>query len=46
MVQKRTLTSAVEQLTFAIEQSSSGAGGRIVMSWATTEVSAPFMVGD
>jgi hypothetical protein len=46
MLQKRALTSPVEQLTFAIEQSSSGAGGRIVMSWATTEVSVPFMVGD
>ena len=46
MLQKRTLTSPVEQLTFAIEQSSAGAGGRIVMSWATTEVSVPFMVGD
>jgi hypothetical protein len=46
MLQKRTLTSPVEQLTFAIEPSASGAGGRIVMSWATTEVSVPFMVGD
>jgi Protein of unknown function (DUF2911) len=46
MLQKRALTSPVEQLTFAIEPSSSGAGGRIVMSWATTEVSAPFMVGN
>ena len=46
MLQKLTLTSPVEQLTFAIEQSSGGAGGRIVMSWATTEVSVPFMVGD
>ena len=45
MLEKRTLTSPVEQLTFAIEQSSAGAGGRIVMSWANTEVSAPFMVG-
>ena len=44
-LQKRTLTTPVEQLTFAIEQSSAGAGGRIVMSWATTEVSVPFMVG-
>jgi hypothetical protein len=46
MLQKRTVTSPVEQLTFAIEQGSSGPGGRIVMSWATTEVSVPFMVGD
>ena len=46
MLQKRALTSPVEQLTFAIEPGSSGAGGRIVMSWATTEVSAPFMVGN
>jgi hypothetical protein len=45
-LQKRALTTPVEQLTFAIEQSSAGAGGRIVMSWATTEVSVPFMVGN
>jgi hypothetical protein len=40
------LTSPVEQLTFAIERNSSGPGGRIVMTWATTEVSVPFVVGD
>ena len=45
-MQKRTLTLPVEQLTFAIEPNASGPGGRIVMSWATTEVSMPFMVGD
>jgi hypothetical protein len=45
-MQKRTLPSLVEQLTFAIEQNPSGPGGRIVMSWATTEVSVPFLVGD
>src|SRR6266700_110452 len=35
-MQKRTLPSLVEQLTFTIEQNPSGPGGRIVMSWATT----------
>jgi hypothetical protein len=45
-MQKRTLPSLVEQLTFAIEPNSSGSGGRIVMSWATTEASVPFLVGD
>jgi len=40
---KRTLTSPVEQLTFAIEKDG-GAGGRIVMTWATTEASIPFVV--
>jgi DUF2911 family protein len=45
-LQKRALTSPVEQLTFAIEQNLAGAGGRIVMTWANTEVSVPFMVGD
>jgi hypothetical protein len=45
-LQKQMLTSPVEQLTFAIEQNSPGPGGRIVMTWATTEVSVPFMVGD
>jgi hypothetical protein len=42
-LQKRTLDAPVEQLTFAIRKQSGG-GGTIVMSWATTEVSAPFSV--
>jgi len=46
VLERRTLTSPVEQLTFAIEPNSSGPGGHIVMSWATTEVSAAFKVGD
>jgi hypothetical protein len=45
-MKKRTLASPVEQLTFAIEPNTSGPGGRIVMTWATTEVSVPFIVGD
>ena len=40
---KRTLPAPVDQLTFAIE-SAKGGGGNIVMSWETTEVSAPFTV--
>ena len=45
-MQKQTLSAPVEQLTFAIERNSSGPGGRLVMTWATTEVSVPFLVGD
>jgi hypothetical protein len=45
-MQKRTLPASVEQLTFAIEPNPSGPGGRIVMSWATTEASVSFLVGD
>ena len=45
-LQKRTLPSLVEQLTFAIEPNAPGPGGRIVMSWATTEVAVSFTVGD
>jgi hypothetical protein len=40
---KRTLTSPVEQLTFAIRANPSG-GGVVAMMWDTTEVSAPFTV--
>ena len=43
---KRTLSAPVEQLTFAIEAGTPGPGGRIVMTWATTEVSVPFTVGE
>ncbi len=42
-LQKRTLPSAIEQLTFAIHENPSG-GGTLVMSWAATEVSTPFTV--
>jgi hypothetical protein len=40
---KRMLDAPIEQLTFAIAKNPGG-GGRIVMSWETTEVSAPFAV--
>lgn len=43
-LEKRTLTKAVEQLTFTIEERRGHAGGAIVMRWETTEVSAPFTV--
>jgi hypothetical protein len=45
-MQKQTLSAPVEQLTFAIERNSPGPGGRLVMTWATTEVSVPFLVGE
>jgi hypothetical protein len=41
-LRKRTLPSPVEQLTFAIDQNSSG--GVIKMMWETTEVSAAFSI--
>ncbi|HET9832492.1 MAG TPA: DUF2911 domain-containing protein [Vicinamibacterales bacterium] len=43
-MQKETLPENVEQLTFTIEPTKPGAGGRIAMSWATTKVSVPFTV--
>ena len=43
-MQKETLTENVEQLTFTIEPTKPGAGGRIAMAWATTKVSVPFTV--
>jgi hypothetical protein len=45
-MKKQALASPVEQLTFVIEPNSAGRGGRVVMTWANTEVSVPFMVGD
>jgi hypothetical protein len=45
-LKKQTLTSPVEQLTFAIQPNTGGPGGRIVMTWANTEVSAAFLVGE
>jgi len=42
---KATLGSPVERLTFTLERSPAKAGGAIVMTWATTKVSAPFAVG-
>ena len=42
----RRCPSPVEQLTFAIEPNTRAPGGRIVMTWATTEVSVPFLVGE
>jgi len=43
-MQKETLPENVEQLTFTIEPTKPGAGGRIAMAWATTKVSVPFTV--
>ena len=45
-LKKQALSSPVEQLTFAIESNAPRPGGRIVMTWADTEVSAPFLVGE
>lgn len=42
-LQKRSIDSPVEQLTFTIEPNPSG-GGWIKMTWETTEVSAAFSV--
>ena len=43
-LQKHTLPSPIEQLTFVIRETAGGAGGTLTMRWATTEVSAPFTV--
>lgn len=43
-LEKRMLQAPVEQLTFAIEKNPGAPGGRIVMTWATTEVAVPFVV--
>jgi hypothetical protein len=43
-LQKQTLASPVEQLTFTIGPNPSAAGGILAMSWETTRVSAPFTV--
>ena len=45
-LKKQALSSPVEQLTFAIEPNAPRPGGRIVMTWANTEVDAPFLVGE
>jgi hypothetical protein len=45
-MQKETLASNVEQLTFTIEPNTGAPGGRIAMAWATTKASVPFVVGD
>jgi hypothetical protein len=45
-LKKQALSAPVEQLTFAIEGNTPRPGGRIVMTWADTEVSAPFLVGE
>jgi hypothetical protein len=42
-LEKRALTSPVEQLTFSIDKNPSG-GGTIKFQWAATEASAPFTV--
>ena len=43
-LQKRSLSSPVEQLTFSIENDPSGPTGAIVMRWETTEVRAGLRV--
>lgn len=43
-MQKETLPSTVEQLTFTIEPNAGAPGGHIAMAWATTKVSVPFTV--
>jgi hypothetical protein len=43
-LQKASIAMPVEQLTFTIEKSATGAGGNIAMTWATTRVAAPFVV--
>jgi hypothetical protein len=43
-LQKRTLDTPVEQLTFALRKNPDGSGGTIVFTWATTEASVPFTV--
>lgn len=43
-LQKRSLSSPVEQLTFSIENDPSGQSGAIVMRWETTEVRAALRV--
>jgi DUF2911 family protein len=43
-LQKRALTTPVEQLTFAIDKDRARTGGAIRMTWETTEVSVPFTV--
>jgi Protein of unknown function (DUF2911) len=43
-MQKDTLPTNVEQLTFTIEPNAGSPGGRIAMAWATTKVSVPFTV--
>lgn len=45
-MQKETLPSNVEQLTFTIEPNTGAPGGRLAMAWATTKASVPFVVGD
>ena len=41
---KRSLSSPIEQLTFAIGKNPDGGGGVIRMTWETTEASVPFTV--
>jgi len=43
-LQKRTLETPVEQLTFALRKNADGSGGTIVFTWETTEASVPFKV--
>ncbi len=43
-LEKRSLSSPVEQLTFTVEKNPQGTGGSIRMQWETTEVWVPFLV--
>jgi DUF2911 family protein len=41
---KRALDAPVEQLTFSIAKNPTGGGGRVVLTWETTEASVPFAI--
>ena len=43
-MQKRSIETPVEQLTFALVKNTNRPGGRVTMTWETTEVSVPFTV--
>jgi hypothetical protein len=43
-MQKRSIDTPVEQLTFAVVKNPSGRGGLVTMTWENTEVSVPFTV--
>ena len=43
-LQKQTLASPIQQLTFTIGPNPSAPGGILAMSWETTRVTAPFTV--
>ena len=43
-MQKRSVATPVEQLTFAVVKNPTGSGGVLTMTWENTEVSVPFTV--